>query len=125
MSISTLALLLVLNLVLSVCLFFSIMMLWRQQQKSKLQISNQLMALKGAYERINQAYSSVNKKLTELESKQPAEPKQTAPLGSLNLSNQVARLVSLGASVDDLVEQHGVPRGEAELLVSLRDQKAH
>lgn len=118
---STLALLLVLNLVLSVCLFFSIMMLWRQQQKSKQQIHNQLTALKGAYERINQAYAGVNKTLTDFELKQQAqkEAKEGAPLGSLNLSSQVARLVNLGASVDDLVEQHGVPRGEAELLVSL------
>lgn len=116
------ALLLILNLVLSVCLFLGVIFLWREHKKSKQQFLNQVSTIKNAYELVAKENSEINKKLSALERNQ-VETKQAKPLGSLESGNQVTRLVDLGASVDDLVNEHNVPRGEAELLVSLRDQK--
>lgn len=116
------ALLLILNLVLSACLFFSVIFLWRENQKSKQQLLNQLSAIKNAYECVAKENSQINKRLSLLERNQ-VETKQAKPLSRLELNDQITRLVSLGASVDDLVNEYNVPRGEAELLVSLRAQK--
>lgn len=116
------ALLLILNLVLSVCLFLSVIFIWREHKKSKQQLLNQVSAIKNAYELVAKENSQINKKLSVLERNQ-LETKPAKPLSRLESNDQVTRLVNLGASVDDLVNEHNVPRGEAELLVSLRDQK--
>lgn len=116
------ALLLILNLVLSVCLFLSVIFLWREHKKSKQQLLNQLSSIKNAYELVAKENTEINKKLSVFERNQ-TQKKQAKPLGDFESNNQVARLVNLGASVEDLVNEHNVPRGEAELLVSLRDQK--
>lgn len=116
------ALLLILNLVLSVCLFLSVIFLWREHKKSKQQLLNQLSSIKNVYELVAKENTEINKKLSVFERNQ-TQKKQAKPLGDFESNNQVARLVNLGASVEDLVNEHNVPRGEAELLVSLRDQK--
>lgn len=116
------ALLLILNLVLSVCLFLSVIFLWREHKKSKQQLLNQLSSIKNVYELVAKENTEINKKLSLFERNQ-VKTEQAKPLGRLESSDQVTRLVNLGASVEDLVNEHNVPRGEAELLVSLRDQK--
>lgn len=119
MSISTLALLLIANLLLSVCLLCGGFWMLRRHQRLKNQFSGHLSALKKQYDVLSQSYSALLARQNELEQKQQTQASPSKPLSNLNSDSQISRLISLGASVDDLVEHHGISRGEAELLVSL------
>lgn len=54
------------------------------------------------------------------ENQQHAEQRILLPHADEAMLTQAARLVQLGANANELVESCGVPRAEAELLVSLR-----
>ncbi len=121
MSMLTLGFLIAFNLVLSMLLFWLLVLSKRKQQQYEQQSNRQFTLMKKVFEQLKQAQTQSDLKIQQLEQ----QSTQHAPshFSSLdNGNNQIARLVRLGATVEDLVNEHQVPRGEAELLVSLREQ---
>lgn len=123
MSAFTLGFLVVSNLVLSLLLFWLLLLSKHRQQQYEKQINSQFSLIKKAYDKIKQAQAQHELQLQQLNEQSHTPPAPS--LGQLASNKQIARLVRLGATVEDLVNEHQVPRGEAELLVSLREQTTH
>lgn len=103
----------------------------RSQQQKLVQLQQTLMLQDERFASLEQAQQSLTKstvgmgrriKQTEARLKK-AEQRTVMPSANDNTFEQATRLVNLGASASDLVDNCGVARGEAELLVSLRRQQ--
>lgn len=70
---------------------------------------------------ITQSTLGMGRRIQQInENQQHAEQRILLPHADEAMLTQAARLVQLGANANELVESCGVPRAEAELLVSLR-----
>lgn len=100
--------------------------LWRQQQREAARLDEALNQLQQAQSGLSKSTIGMGRRLKQLDTRvQDAERRVVLPDTDDATFAQAARLVSLGATANDLVDNCGVPRGEAELIVSLRRQAAH
>lgn len=108
-----------LNSAMLLLLMAGIGMLWHKQQQSLNRLKAELEQLQQSQHALTSSTLGMGQRLTKLNGQvQHAQPV------SLNndeaLLAQATRLVKLGASANDIVESCGVPRGEAELLISMQ-----
>lgn len=96
-------------------------LLWRRQSQMAAQLSHTLQLVQQSQSALTQSTVGMGQRLKQLDTKvQHAERRTLLPMADEAMLAQAARLVQLGASANDLVDSCGVPRGEAELLVSLQ-----
>ncbi len=98
----------------------------RQQQQDAQRLDEAVTGLRQAHRAISKSAVGMGRKLRQLNGRvQQAERRMTMPTTDETTYHQAARLVGLGASASDLVDNCGMARGEAELLVSLKRQPAY
>lgn len=77
--------------------------------------------LQQAQQSLSKSTIGMGRRIKELEAKlQQVQRSVALPNVDDDVFEQASRLISLGATADDLVESCGMARGEAELLVSLK-----
>lgn len=90
-----------------------------QQDISMLESHN--AQLQQAQQSLSKSTIGMGRRIKELEAKlQQVQRNVALPNVDDDVFEQASRLISLGATADDLVESCGMARGEAELLVSLK-----
>lgn len=90
-----------------------------QQDIQMLEERNQ--QLQQAQQSLTKSTIGMGRRIKELEAKlQQVHRNVALPNVDDDVFEQASRLISLGATADDLVESCGMARGEAELLVSLK-----
>lgn len=95
--------------------------LHRQQQRDFRTLEGRLAAVEGNHQAISRSAIGVGRKVKELDTRlQKVQKSALAPKSDDRVYHQASRLAGMGASAADLVENCGMARGEAELLVSLR-----
>ena len=95
-------------------------------EKQSLSQQHKLSQLKQNQEAMNQSVVGMGRKIRQLtERLGEAEQRSLFTPGDEASYQQAARLVSLGASARELVENCGMARAEAELLVSLKGGRPH
>lgn len=105
----------------STSLMVMLVLLWRRQNQIAGQLNNTLQLVQQSQSALTQSTVGMGQRLKQLDSKvHHAERRTLLPLADEAMLAQASRLVQLGASANDLVDSCGVPRGEAELLVSLQ-----
>lgn len=96
----------------------------RKQTKQIESLKTSINALQQANSALTNSTVGMGRRLSELQQQAVANASSAHSINSNDaLLKQATRLVQLGASVNDLVDNCGVPRGEAELLVSMQKQK--
>lgn len=112
--------LLITNLVFTLSLALLVIEHKLRQKKHHRSLLDSVSRLEHGHEAMSQTAIGIGRKIKKLEK----QPSQTAsrPLSENDdmRFSQASRLVGLGASADDLVENLGVARAEADLLVSLK-----
>lgn len=108
---------------------------WLRQKEHLAEVQDELNrlrqnhdALNKNHETLNQNHAALNQSLVGMGKKMKqmsvrlAEAEQRAVLAPVEEASfqQASRLVSLGASARDLIENCGMGRAEAELMVSMR-----
>lgn len=97
--------------------------LWRQQQLEHARVSESLVALDEANQAVSRTAIGMGRRIKQIESRfQKVEQKAVLPNADDATFEQASRLVGLGATATELVDNCGMARGEAELLVSLKRQ---
>ncbi len=98
----------------------------RQQNKESRRLDDAVNHLQQSYQAMSKSTIGMGRKIRQIDGRmQSAERKVVLPTTDEATYQQASRLVGLGASASDLVDNCGMARGEAELLVSLRRQPAH
>lgn len=112
--------LLIANLVFTLSLTLLVIEHKLRQKKNNRSLLESVTRLENGHSAMSQTAIGIGRKIKQLE-KQPAQA-ASRPLSENDdmRFSQASRLVGLGASADDLVENLGVARAEADLLVSLR-----
>ncbi len=112
--------LLIANLVFTLSLTLLVIEHKLRQKKNNRSLLESVTRLEHGHSAMSQTAIGIGRKIKQLE-KQPAQA-ASRPLSENDdmRFSQASRLVGLGASADDLVENLGVARAEADLLVSLR-----
>lgn len=94
--------------------------LWRQQRMESRRLQLVVYSLQQAHEALSHSAIGMGRRLKQLDGRvQQTERKVVLSAKDEATYNQASRLVSLGATASDLVENCGVARAEAELIVSL------
>ncbi|WP_420592001.1 DUF2802 domain-containing protein [Bacterioplanoides sp.] len=97
--------------------------LWRQQQLEQARVNESLVALDEANQAVSRSAIGMGRRIKQIESRfQKVEQKAVLPNADDATFEQASRLVGLGATATELVDNCGMARGEAELLVSLKRQ---
>ncbi|KZZ49062.1 MAG: DUF2802 domain-containing protein [Saccharospirillaceae bacterium] len=97
--------------------------LWRQQQLEQVRVNESLVALDEASQAVSRSTIGMGRRIKQIESRfQKVEQKAVLPNADDATFEQASRLVGLGATAAELVDNCGMARGEAELLVSLKRQ---
>lgn len=95
----------------------------RQQLSEQIRVSECLTSLEQANQAVSRSAIGMGRRIKQVEARfQKVEQKAVLPSADDATFEQASRLVSLGATANDLVDSCGVARGEAELLVSLNRQ---
>lgn len=98
----------------------------RQQQKDTDRIDDVVRDLQQAHQAMSKSTIGMGQRIKHLDGRlQQAERRVMLPATDEATYHQASRLVGLGASAADLVDNCGMARGEAELLVSMKRQPAH
>lgn len=101
-------------------------MLWslrRQQVREAQRLDEALAVMQQAQSGLSKSTVGMGRRLKQLEGRlQQTERRAALSDTDDDTFAQASRLVSLGATASDLVDNCGVPRGEAELMVSLKRQ---
>jgi hypothetical protein len=94
---------------------------WLRQKLNLETVRGELSRLQTNHEALNQSLMGMGKRM-KLMTTRLAEAEQRAVLTPVEEASfqQAARLVSLGATARDLVDNCGMGRAEAELMVSMR-----
>ncbi|MDF1763764.1 MAG: DUF2802 domain-containing protein [Oleibacter sp.] len=96
----------------------------RQQLRDAQHYRNALVKLEMDQEALSKSCVGIGRTLRGLETKIKNQPSEPLLSGGKDMRfDQASRLVGLGASVEDLVENLGIARAEAELMVSMRKQE--
>lgn len=94
-------------------------MLWHKQQQHITRLKDTVAQLQQAQSVLTNSTVGMGQRLTKLNGQ--VQHSQPASLNNdAELLAQATRLVKLGASANDIVDSCGVPRGEAELLISMQ-----
>ncbi|ASP40562.1 hypothetical protein CHH28_18650 [Bacterioplanes sanyensis] len=95
--------------------------LHRQQQRDFKALDGRIAALDGNHQAISRSAIGMGRRVKELEGRlQKVQKSALAPQADDRIYHQASRLAGMGASAAELVENCGMARGEAELLVSLK-----
>ena len=95
----------------------------RQQQLDTQRFEQHISALEQSSGAMSKSTIGIGRRVKQLETRlQQAERHAVMPGSEDARFEQASRLVGMGATANDLVDNCGVARGEAELLVSLRRQ---
>ncbi len=95
----------------------------RQQQLDTQRFEQHLIVLEQSSDAMSKSTIGIGRRVKQLEARlQQAERHAVMPGAEDARFEQASRLVGMGATANDLVNNCGVARGEAELLVSLRRQ---
>lgn len=101
-------------------------LLWslrRQQLREAQRLDHALAAMQQAQSGLSKSTVGMGRRLKQLEGRlQQTERRSVLPDTDDDTFAQASRLIGLGATANDLVDNCGVPRGEAELMVSLKRQ---
>ena len=98
----------------------------RQQVKESQRVDSAVNDLQQAHEAMSKSTIGMGRKLRQLDGRmQQAERRVVLPTTDEATYHQASRLVGLGATASDLVDNCGMARGEAELLVSLKRPATH
>ncbi len=102
------------------------LMMWsmrRQQQRESQRLEQVIASLQQSQSSLTKSTVGMGRRIKQLDGRvQQTERRVVLPDTDEATFAQAARLVGLGASASDLVDSCGVPRGEAELIVSLKRQ---
>lgn len=97
--------------------------LHRQQSRESRRLDQALQSIQQAQSSLTKSTVGMGRRLKQLDGRvQHAERRVVLPDADEATFAQASRLVGLGATASDLVDSCGVPRGEAELIVSLKRQ---
>ena len=95
----------------------------RQQLLEQARVNESLLALDEANQAVNRSAIGMGRRIKQIEARfQKVEQKAVLPNADDATFEQASRLVGLGATAAELVDNCGMGRGEAELLVSLKRQ---
>ena len=95
----------------------------RQQLLEQARVNESLLALDEANQAVNRSAIGMGRRIKQIEARfQKVEQKAVLPNADDATFEQASRLVGLGATAAELVDNCGMARGEAELLVSLKRQ---
>ena len=120
-SLSLVQWLLVGNIALLVIVGFFLFSLLRQQHQQGRRIQERIGTLENTQLAINKTAVGVGRRLKQFESRlQQVQRSASLPGTDDATFAQASRLVNLGANATELMENCGMARGEAELLVSLK-----
>lgn len=109
------------NAVMLVALAVVVLRMQAQQKQNLSKMNAAISEIQQAQTSITQSTLGMGRRIQQInENQQQAEQRVLLPHADEAMLTQAARLVQLGASASELVENCGVPRAEAELLVSLR-----
>jgi hypothetical protein len=98
----------------------------RQQQQDAGRLDEAVQDLQQAHQAMSKSTIGMGRRIKQLDGRmQQAERRVVLPGTDEATYHQASRLVGLGASATDLVDNCGMARGEAELLVSLKRQPSH
>jgi len=98
----------------------------RQQKRESRRLDEAVNHLRNSQQAMSKSTIGMGRKIRQLDSRvQGTERKVVLPSVDEASYQQASRLVRLGASASDLVDNCGMARGEAELLVSLKRQPQH
>ena len=101
-------------------LLVGVMLQQRVRQKNDLAELRQTIAvLEQGHEAMSQSTIGIGRRIKQLEKQPVAAPRTMSETDEMRFA-QASRLVGMGASASDLVENLGVARAEADLLVSLK-----
>lgn len=117
--------LLIANFGLMLVLTASLVAFRRQQVREAKRLDSAMTAINQAQGALTKSTVGMGRRLKQLHARvQDAERRVSLPAADDASFAQATRLVGLGATVNDLVDNCGVPRGEAELLVTLKKRQA-
>ncbi|MGB0833513.1 MAG: DUF2802 domain-containing protein [Psychrobium sp.] len=121
--------------IIPVVLFFAIIGLWLALQKRQRQISalkllfheqqRQIATIKDEIHELRNGTLGVGSRVQDVEGKLAQAMERQEQLSQVNIDPQsklyghAMKMVELGANVEDIMKECDLPRGEAELLVSL------
>lgn len=109
------------NAIMLVALAVIVLRMQAQQKQNLNKMKAAISEIQQAQTSMTQSTLGMGRRIQQInENQQQAEQRVLLPHADEAMLTQAARLVQLGASVSELVESCGVPRAEAELLVSLR-----
>ncbi len=99
----------------------------QMQQKKKIErMASAISNIEQTQTSITQSTLGMGRRIQQInESQQQEKQRILLPHADEAMLTQATRLVQLGANANELVESCGVPRAEAELLVSLRSSNAY
>lgn len=116
---------LVINSAVLLVLAVSLGLLWLKHKNTVASLNAALELLKHTQSAITNSTVGMGQRLNQLSGKvHKTEAQMLMSNQDEVMLAQATRLVQLGASASDLVESCGVPRGEAELLVSMQKKLA-
>ncbi|MBE0482268.1 MAG: DUF2802 domain-containing protein [Bacterioplanes sp.] len=102
-------------------LWWTLRSLRRRHQQDISMLESHNAQLQQAQQSLSKSTIGMGRRIKELEAKlQQVQRNVALPNVDDDVFEQASRLISLGATADDLVESCGMARGEAELLVSLK-----
>lgn len=94
-----------------------------KQLREAQRLDHALAAMQQAQSGLSKSTVGMGRRLKQLEGRlQQTERRSVLPDTDDDTFAQASRLIGLGATANDLVDNCGVPRGEAELMVSLKRQ---
>jgi hypothetical protein len=109
------------NIVLLVVVALVLWAVHRQQQRDYQVLDGRMAAIEGNNQAISRSAIGVGRRVKEMEGRlQRVQKSALAPKAEDKVYHHASRLAGMGASAAELVENCGMARGEAELLVSLR-----
>ena len=109
------------NAIMLVALAVIVLRMQAQQKQNLNKMKAAISEIQQAQTSMTQSTLGMGRRIQQInEKQQQAEQRVLLPHADEAMLTQAARLVQLGASASELVESCGVPRAEAELLVSLR-----
>lgn len=109
------------NAALLITLAVVVLSMHRQQSQHIKRLQKTLLDVQQTQDAMTQSTLGMGRRIQQInENQQQAEQRILLPHADEAVLTQAARLVELGATVSELVESCGVPRAEAELLVSLK-----
>lgn len=111
------------NLAMFSLLLAFVWMLKHQQRADRRQMDERLALLEQSCQSLHRGTIGMGRRLKQAESRFQTVETTPQPVASGQDFKQASRLVGLGASVNDLVDNCGVARAEAELMVSLQRQR--